>query len=165
MGLWLWYDSYLAKSKAAGKKWAQLEESRRLPLCCIGGPLYAIALFWLGWTARPSIHWIVPCLSGVVYGVGIDLSFMCLQNYLTDAYGIYASSALASAVLSRSVTAALLSTLASYPMYQKLGVPWACSTLGLICIALSPIPFVFIKYGPALRDRSPFCKKLAEQRS
>ena len=163
MFIFFWYDDYLAKSKADGKKWAFLEEYRRLPLLCVGGPLYAVSLFWLGWTTRHSIHWMVPCASGLVYGIGIDLSFLALNNYITDAYGIYASSALASSVLSRNVAAALLITLGAYPMYEKLGVNWACSLLGFICVALIPIPFVFIKYGPLLRKRSPFCQKLAKQ--
>ena len=29
------------------KVWAQKEEYRRLPLACVGGPLYAISPFWL----------------------------------------------------------------------------------------------------------------------
>ncbi|MCJ1240806.1 hypothetical protein MMC14_008810, partial [Varicellaria rhodocarpa] len=113
MFIFIWYDSYLSKSKEKGKEWAQREEYRRLPLACIGGPLYAISLFWLGWTARPSIHWIVPSLAGIPYGMGIDLTFMALTNYLTDAYGLYAASALASSVFSRNLSAALLLLLAT----------------------------------------------------
>lgn len=95
--------------------------------------------------------------------MGIDLTFMALTNYLTDAYDIYSASALASSVFSRNIAAALLLPLATSPLYENLGVGWACSLLGFLCLALSPIPFVFIKYGPALRSRSPFCVKLKQQ--
>ena len=48
--------------------------------------------------------------------MGIDLTFMALTNYLTDAYGIYSASALASSVFSRNITAALLLALATHPL-------------------------------------------------
>ena len=96
--------------------------------------------------------------------MGIDLTFMAMTNYLTDAYDIYSASALASSVLSRNISAALLLPFATYPMYNNLGVSWACSLLGFLCLALSPIPFAFIRYGPALRQRSHFCRYLKEQR-
>ena len=88
---------------------------------------------------------------------------MALTNYLTDAYDVYSASALASSVFSRNIAAALLLPLATYPMYDQLGVDWACSLLGFLCLALSPIPFVFIRYGPALRRRSPFCERLKQK--
>lgn len=95
--------------------------------------------------------------------MGIDLTFMALTNYLTDVYGIYSSSALASSVFSRNIAAALLLPLATYPMYDQLGVGWACSLLGFLCLALAPIPFVFIRYGPTLRRTSAFCQRLKQQ--
>lgn len=158
--IFLWYDHFLATQKALRKPWALREEYRRLPLACIGGPLYAISLFWLAWTARPSIPWAIPMLSGLLFGIGIDLTFMALTNYITDAYDIYSASALASSVFSRNIAAALLITLATEPMYARLGVGWACTLLGCVCLVLSPIPFAFVKWGPRLRDRSPFCKQL-----
>lgn len=160
MFIFLWYDRFLARSKATGKTWAQREEYRRLPLACIGGPLYAISLFWLGWSSRTDIHWLFPASSGVVFGIGIDLTLMALNNYITDAYGIYSASALASSILSRNIAAAFLVPLATYQMYASLGVGWACSLLGFVCVGLSPIPFAFIRYGPKLRARSRFCQQL-----
>ena len=85
---------------------------------------------------------------------------MAMNNYLTDAYDIYSASALASSVFSRNISAALLLPLATYPMYDRLGVGWACSLLGFICLGLSPIPFLFLRYGKTLRSRSKFCQRL-----
>ena len=116
------------------------------------------------WTARHDIHWIVPSLAGIPYGMGIDITFMALNNYLTDAYGVYSASALASSVFSRNVVAALLLPLVTYQMFEQLGVGWACSVLGFLCAALSPIPLIMIKYGPILRARSPFCQQLKQKR-
>ena len=74
---------------------------------------------------------------------------MALTNYLTDGYGIYSASALASSVLSWNVVTAVLLQLVTSPMYENLGIGWACSALGFFCVALSTIPFVFLKYGPS----------------
>lgn len=94
--------------------------------------------------------------------MGIDLTFMALTNYLTDAYGIYSASALASSVFSRNIVAALLLPLATYQMFGQLGIGWACSVLGILCTVLCPIPFILIRYGPVLRARSPFCQRLKQ---
>ena len=107
----------------------------------------------------------MPALSGIFCGIGIDLSFLALNNYITDAYGIYSASALASSVFSRNIATALLLPLATYPMYEHLGTDWACSLLGFLCVILLPIPFIFIKYGPQLRAKSPFCQRLKQLES
>lgn len=52
--VFLFYDRYLHKSIAQGKRWAQSEEHRRLPLVCAGGPLFAISQFWLVSIEIPS---------------------------------------------------------------------------------------------------------------
>jgi len=51
--IYLWWDAFLerAQAKQPPAKWTQIEEYVRLPLACLGGPLFVIALFWLGWTA------------------------------------------------------------------------------------------------------------------
>lgn len=158
------YDKFLDKMRQRGHYWAFKEEYRRLPLVCIGGPLNAASQFWLAWSSRPDVHWVVPMLSGVLFGLGVDLIFMGLANYLTDAYDIFSGSAMASSVFSRNIAAALLLPLASYQMYNKLGVAWSCSILGFCALVMSIGPFVFIKYGPQLRERSPFCQKLKQRR-
>ncbi|KAH8689802.1 putative MFS transporter [Talaromyces proteolyticus] len=149
--IFLAWERYHSRAVQQGRAWAQREEYRRLPLACLGGPLFAISEFWLGWAARPSIHWIVPALSGIPLGIGIDLTFMALNNYLTDAYGIYSASATASSVVTRNILASIIIPLCTYPLYHNLG--------GLCCLMI-PIPFVFLRWGTTLRARSPFCRQL-----
>lgn len=155
------WDKFYHRSAKLGRAWALREEYRRLPLACLGGPFFALSEFWLGWTARPDIHWSIPALSGIPLGIGIDLTFLALNNYLTDAYDIYSASALASSVFTRNLLAAVVIPLSTSPLYRNLGTRWACTLLGIMCVALCPIPFAFIRWGPALRKRSPFCQKLA----
>ena len=165
MFIFFWWERFLQRSALAGHAWAHRPEYRRLPLACAGGPFYAISQFWLGWTSSPSIHPSIPALSGVFLGIGIDLTFMALTNYITDAYGIYSASALTSSVFSRNLVAAVILPLAAEPMYQTLHVGWACTTLGGVCSVLSVIPFVMVRFGPAMREKSRICRTLMLQDS
>ncbi|KAJ9195978.1 hypothetical protein DTO164E3_6516 [Paecilomyces variotii] len=158
-GIFLWYDSFLAKAKARGARWSQIEEYRRLPLACLGGPSYVVSLLWVGWTAYPDVHWAAPMLSGILFGIGYMLIFMATLNYLSDAYETFAASAQSAGSCSRSIFGALL-PLAAKPMFNRLGVHWACSLLAFLSLGLSIIPFVFIRYGDKIRKNSKFCQEL-----
>lgn len=160
---YLWYDGFLRKAQAQNKPWTKKEESRRLPLACVGGPLYVISLFWLGWTSRPEIPFVVPMLAGVPFGMGFVLIFMALLNYVTDAYEIFAASAMAAASSSRSVAGAVL-PFAATPMYTRLGVAWASSLLGFLSLGMCAIPFLFLWKGDVLRAGSKFCRYLKEKK-
>ncbi|EXJ95101.1 hypothetical protein A1O1_00220 [Capronia coronata CBS 617.96] len=153
------WDSYLAKAQKRNAKWANQEEYRRLPLACLGGPLYVVSLFWIGWSAKPGMHWLAPVASGVPFGLGFVLIFMALLNYLSDSYMIFAASAQGIASTCRSVFGALL-PLGAHRMFSSLGVPWACSLLAFLSLGMCLIPVAFIKYGDQIRDNSSFCKQL-----
>lgn len=157
--IFIWYDSYLAKAQKRNAPWAAIEEYRRLPLACIGGPLYVIGLFWIGWSAKSHVHWIVPILSGIPFGMGFLLIFMALLNYLTDAYKTFAASAQGIASTCRALGGALL-PLAAKPMFTKLGVDWACSLLAFLSLGMALIPWMFIKFGDRIRANSQFCQHL-----
>lgn len=83
--IYLWWDWYLQRAKEHNMAWARSEEYRRLPLACIGGPFLCIGIFWISWAARTSVHWIVPMLGGIPFGIGFLLLFMALINYIVDA--------------------------------------------------------------------------------
>ncbi|EKV13831.1 MFS transporter, putative [Penicillium digitatum PHI26] len=157
--IFIWYDGFLARAKARNASWTSIEEYRRLPLACIGGPLYVISLFWIGWTASPNIHWVVPFLSGIPFGMGFLLIFMAMLNYLTDAYKTLSASAQSAASCTRSILGAVL-PLAAKPMFDRLGVPWACSLIAFLSLGVSLIPFAFIRYGDRIRTNSKFCQEL-----
>ncbi|KAF4548637.1 Polyamine transporter-like protein 2 [Elsinoe fawcettii] len=158
-GIYLYWDVLLQRAKDRDAPWSRVEEYRRLPLACIGGPLFVISLFWLGFSAREDVHWIVPVLSALPFGTGFLLLFMALLNYLVDAYDVFAASATAAAACSRSLFGAVL-PFAARPMYETLGVRWACTLLGALSLGLCVIPFVFLRYGGWLRERSKFCQEL-----
>ncbi|KAJ5266516.1 hypothetical protein N7478_009324 [Penicillium angulare] len=152
------YSRYHSKALAAGQNWATREEYRRLPLACVGAPGIPIALFWLGWSSKLSIHPVMPMMSGIFFGFGYLLIFIALLNYLTDAYKQYSASAAAAASTLRSFCAIFL-PMAANPMYSKLGIGWANSLLGFFSIAIAVVPFVFIKYGAWIRANSTFAQQ------
>jgi len=102
-------------------------------------------------------------LAGVPFGVGFMLIFMALLNYVTDAYEIFAASAMSATSCCRSIFGALL-PIAARPMYSKMGIPWATSLLGFLSLAMSIIPFAFIRYGDRIRANSKFCQELKERK-
>lgn len=157
--IFIWYDNFLARAKTRNYKWTYIEEYRRLPLACIGGPLYVLSLLWIGWTTSPHIHWAVPLLSGIPFGTGYLLIFMAMMNYLTDAYETYSASALSASTCTRSTFGALL-PLATKPMFHTLGVHWACTLIAFLSLGVAFIPFAFIKFGERIREKSRFCQEL-----
>jgi hypothetical protein len=54
---------------AEAAKGKPVPEARLAPMA-IGGFLYAIGLFWFGWTATPKISWIAPVFATVFIGAG-----------------------------------------------------------------------------------------------
>ncbi|KAJ4149796.1 hypothetical protein NW754_001230 [Fusarium falciforme] len=131
------------------------EPEMRLPDCIYFAFIFPITFFWYGWSADKAVHWIVPVIGLVPFGIGIVGTWMPIQAYLIDAYAHYAASALAAFSVMRSVVAAFL-PLAGPEMFTSLGVGWGNSLLGFIAIALIPIPTIVYKYGGRIRKRENF---------
>ena len=68
---------------------------------------------------------------------------------------MYANSAIAANTLIRSFAGAGFPLFATQ-MYDKLGVDWATSLLGFLCVAMVPIPVLFFIYGKRIRAMSKF---------
>lgn len=125
----------------------------RLYIMCFGGPLIPIGLFIYGWTVQYQTHYIVPLLATGIIGLGLLMTFMPSSTYLVDVYTVHAASAMAANTVLRSLVAAFL-PLSSQKMYAAMGYGWGNSMLGFIAFLLTPIPFLFIKYGERIRARS-----------
>ncbi|CAK1357644.1 putative transporter mfs2 [Cercospora beticola] len=148
---------YLKKHKvAAAQGRPMLPPEERLYPGMIGAFALPIGLFWFAWTARSDVHWIVPILSGIPFALGNMALFLSSVLYLMDVYGpMNGASAMAANGLMRYTTGAVF-PLFAVQMYERLGIDWATSLLGFICVAMLPIPFVFYKYGPQIRKRSRY---------
>ncbi|CCO35421.1 putative transporter C1529,01 [Rhizoctonia solani AG-1 IB] len=116
----------------------------RLPLLAIGSFMLPAGLLLYGWTAEYRIFWLVP-------DIGIIASFLCIQTYIVDTYGLHAASAVAAVSSFRSI-AGFAFPLFSTKMFSALGVGWGNSVLALVALVIGcPSPFLFYKYGPQLR--------------
>lgn len=128
----------------------------RLPPAIIGGVLFAIGLFWFGWSGyRADVHWIVPTLSGLFTGFGIMSIFLQSLNYLIDAYLMFAASAIAANTFLRSLCGAAFPLFATY-MIEGMGVQWAGTLLGCVAFCLVPLPIYFYYKGAEIRKKSSF---------
>lgn len=149
----LWDNKRFIKVQVAHEGFAPPEA--RLPPTLIASIAIPIGLFWFAWTNYPSIHWIVSILAGVPFGFGMVLVFLGIMNYLIDAYTIFAASVLAANSVLRSCFGAAFPLFTSY-MYQNLGIHWASSIPAFLALACVPFPFLFYKYGAAIRTRCKF---------
>jgi DHA1 family multidrug resistance protein-like MFS transporter len=148
----VWEPQYVA---AKGR----LAPEAYLPLSQWGAFCYPICLFWFAWSANRT-HWIVPVLASGVFGLADCWSFMPFLSYLTVAYPQYVASAQASNDFVRSMMGAAMPIVAR-PLFNNLGVDWGNSLLGFLTVLFVPIPFILIRYGPALRARSRMATKYA----
>lgn len=127
----------------------------RLFIGMAGAILVPIGLFWMAFTTPRSVHWIVPILGSVPFGTGTVYVFTSVFTFLVVAYRPYAASAMAGNSFLRSAFAAAF-PLVSGPMYHRLGTVGATALLAGLATLMTPLPFVFYKYGARLRKSSKF---------
>jgi MFS family permease len=153
-GVVLFLDSFRQQNKNRGHRNSVPED--RLPAGMVGGVMFAASIFWFRWTAEyNSIHWIVPTIAGVFLAMSILLIFVVFINYIIDSYLMYAASAVAANTLLRSACAAASPLFTTY-MFDSLGIGGASSLIGGVALLLTPIPFVFYRYGASIRARSQY---------
>ncbi|POR32387.1 Caffeine resistance protein 5 [Tolypocladium paradoxum] len=131
-----------------------VQESRLLPaLPAAFGP--TIGLFLFAWTARASIHWIVPTIGITIYGATSFVIMQCIFIYVPLSYPQYAASLFAANDFFRSALACV-SILFAHPLFGNLGVARGTSLLGgLSVIGIIGIWLLYY-YGAKLRARSKF---------
>lgn len=80
---------------------------------------------------------------------------MPMAVYVVDAFDVYAASATAATTVLRSLLGALL-PLGGRDLFDNLGMGWGSSLLGFLALAMTPLPFVFYRYGERLRKITLF---------
>ncbi len=135
-----------------------------LPPTFFGAAALPICLFWYAWSARSSVHWIVPVIGSGSFTVAIVTLFNPVLNYLGIAYPQNAASIFAGNALFRASFGAIFPLFVSLifraleysdslceqarQLFRKLGVAPGNSLLGGIAICFMPLPFVFYKVSP-----------------
>lgn len=112
------------------------------------------SLFWVGFTAAPSFHYLVPITGTGVY-VWSSMSVLTgLVSYIFDAYPARGTlSALTLMATTRIIFAAWL-PLVIIQMIMGLQGKWAYSVFGFIAIAMMGVPVILFFFGAGLRARS-----------
>lgn len=123
----------------------------RLPSMMVGSVVFTGGLFLIGWTSDPSMPWIWSFLGAGCMGFGFFTIFQAALNYLLDVFVRWGASAIAANTFLRSTLAAVFPLFID-PMYHRLGNGGATSVFGGFAVLLVPVPFVFWKWGPAIRS-------------
>ncbi|ETI26664.1 hypothetical protein G647_10324 [Cladophialophora carrionii CBS 160.54] len=139
----------------AFKKHGKVVPEERLPPMIVGAAVLPIGLFIFAWTSNPHITWVPQVLATALLGMGCLITFWQGINYIIDCYGFYSNSAIAINTFIRSIAGAGFPLFAP-AMYHNLGVAWATSLLGFLCLVFFPVPVLFYKYGSRIRERSRF---------
>lgn len=138
------YKKLEKKNKGEGKP------EFRLPPLAVSAPLVAVSFFWYGWSAQAKVHWIVPIIGTIFFGMGMMPGILSINMYIVQAYGIHAASALAATKVLQMIGGAFL-PLAGPPLFDRLKLGWGNSLLAFIALAFVPVPWVFYVYGERLR--------------
>ncbi|KAH8097023.1 MFS general substrate transporter, partial [Cristinia sonorae] len=119
----------------------------------LGGILVPLSLFWLAFTTYPRVHWIVPIVASIPFGMGVLLCFTSIFTYLVTAYRPIAASAMAANTFVRATFAAAFPLFARQ-MYNRLGTVGATALLAGLTSITAPLPFIFYRIGARLRAKS-----------
>ncbi|CAH0021898.1 unnamed protein product [Clonostachys rhizophaga] len=145
---------YFVQDPRTAKYGMGKQEDRLIPaLPASVGP--TVGLFLFAWTARASIHWIVPTIGITIYGGTVFVVMQCIFIYIPLSYPMYAASLFAANDFFRSALACG-SVLFAHPLFGNLGVARGTSLLGgLSVIGIIGIWLLYF-YGAKLRSLSKF---------
>ena len=122
----------------------------------VASPLIAIGLFLFAWSARPSVHWIVPTIGLGLTIFGIYFIAQSVLLYIPNIYPRYAASIFSANSLSRSVFA-FGAILVARPMFRSsMGIGGGVSLLGGCMVVCCVGIWVLYWKGRVLRERSRF---------
>ena len=134
----------------------QFPPENRLYSAVIASFIQPAALLGFAWTARPTIHWIVPILFQGLAMIASIMIYAPVSLFMMDTYGaLYGASAAGAAMMSRYAVSAAF-PLFALQLYRGLGVGWATSLLAFCTLAMAPIPWLFLKCGERLRGKTKY---------
>ncbi|KAF2274989.1 MFS general substrate transporter [Westerdykella ornata] len=143
-----WYQKHVRNGDATPE--------HRLYSAMYGSIGIPVGLFLFAWSAGKGVHWSVPVVAGVPFGIGNLCLFAPTVLYMIDTYGpMYAASAIAGNGIFRYTLAAVF-PLFTFEMYTTMGTAWATTFLGGLSLLMLAIPFVFFKFGARFRAHSKY---------
>ncbi|UKZ78279.1 hypothetical protein TrVFT333_006015 [Trichoderma virens FT-333] len=133
------------------------EQEHRLLPAIFGSVVLPVGLFIFAWTARASIHWIVPLIGVAIFVLGQYMVIQGLFMYVPVSYPQYAASIFTGNDLIRSAVATGC-ILAARPMFINLGVHKGVTVLAGLSIMGIIGTLLMYKYGKRLRAKSKFAQ-------
>jgi hypothetical protein len=129
----------------------------------LAAPIMAVGLWLFSWTVPPLVqtHWIVSMCGLVLVGFAANEFAYTLTGYLADSYTLYASSGLAALSFLRALAGGSM-PLFAYQMFSGLGSNVAGSIIAAVATAFCVTPFIFLRLGRRLREKSQFARYSAE---
>ncbi|KAI4171359.1 MAG: hypothetical protein LQ343_004315 [Gyalolechia ehrenbergii] len=112
------------------------------------------SLFWIGFTAAPSFHYLIPITGTGVY-VWSSMSVLTgLVSYIFDAYPAKGTLSALTLMATTRITFAAWLPLVIMQMIMGLQGKWAYSVFGFIAITMMGVPVILFLFGSGLRARS-----------
>ncbi|EGR53034.1 uncharacterized protein TRIREDRAFT_2068 [Trichoderma reesei QM6a] len=133
------------------------EQEHRLLPAIFGSFVLPVGLFIFAWTARASIHWIVPLFGVTIFVLGQYMVIQGLFIYVPVSYPQYAASIFTGNDLIRSAVV-FGCILAARPMFINLGVHKGVTVLAGLSIMGIIGTLLMYKYGKTLRAKSKFAQ-------
>ena len=159
---WLW--NFYIQEKLYRKMRQKIGPESRLYTSMMAGVTLAVGCFIYGWTSYSHVHWMGQMVGLVLILFSIFAIYTASFNYMSDAYGSHASSAIAAKNTFRNVLGGI-TPLFIIQWYDGLGFRWTSFMIGMIALALSSIPFILFKFGPKIRNKSKFASEVAFKES
>ncbi|KAH8671695.1 major facilitator superfamily domain-containing protein [Xylariales sp. PMI_506] len=164
-----WTDYIMAReARKAGRydgdgKLQYLPEDRIRENVWLAATLYPAAMIWYGWCIDKGVHWIVPCIANLVFGIGSMLMFGTLTTMLTEFMPGKASGGVALNNLARC-SLACVGAIVTQPLIEVMGTGWMCTMVGLFAWVTGNAAVLALRaWGP--RWRVDMDRKLNTQKS
>lgn len=142
--------------KRSALRCRSIDVEHRIFPAMVGTVLLMASLFWIGWTAVPTVSPVVPIVGNGVYVWGSSMTLISFISYLFDAYPPQGTlSALTIVACSRLALAGIIPLVILIAITNLTGA-WALSTLGFIATVLSVFPFAIYFWGQKMRKNSRF---------
>ncbi|KAF2702910.1 MFS general substrate transporter [Pleomassaria siparia CBS 279.74] len=126
----------------------------RIPVMIASSLFAPIGCLWYGWSAQAHLHWIMPDLGVMIFGIGGILSFQAVQAYVLEAYPQHGASAMAAVSITRALAGFTFPIFAP-AFYNQLDYGRGNTVLASIALVLGiPGPILLYRYGAKLRARS-----------
>lgn len=142
-------DRYL--EYRANKRGYRKAEDHLLPML-VGAAALPLGLMLYGWTAEKHVQFMAPIIGTGIVGFSLLLNVLPTQTYLLDVYELHSASAVATSIILRQFSAAML-PLAGPALYNRLGLGWGNTLLAFLVILFIPGISLIQRFGDRMSNK------------